>query len=170
MSATGAVGAPGLWESVGTALRLLLGWSSVLIGVLDLVVELDRRQGTPDSAYLLFHGMLVVGGVLLISLASIAYRPSPAVSLVGGLVLGAGLLVSAVPADTATCCLDTFAQRHGYPFAIMARNPGGDWHVDGLHLAANVLFWGYAGLIALLLSCLARRLGRPHEGTGCSRP
>ncbi|GGQ41053.1 hypothetical protein [Couchioplanes azureus] len=170
MSATGTVGAPGVWESAGTALRLLVGWSSVLIGVLDLGVELDRRSGTPDSAYLLFHAMLVVGGVLLISLTSIAARPSPAVALVGGFVLGAGLLVSAVPSDSASCCLDSFAQRHGYPFAIMARNPGGGWHVNGLHLAADVLFWGYAGLIALLLSCLARRLGRPHEGTGCTRP
>ncbi|MEV6597327.1 hypothetical protein AB0M36_10740 [Actinoplanes sp. NPDC051346] len=167
MSATGTVGVPGLWESVGTALRLLVGWVSVLIGLLDLGVELDRQPGTPDGAYLLFHGVLVVGGALLISLASIAMRPSPALTIVGGLILAAGLLGSAVPADTAACCLDSFAQRHGYPFAILARDPGGEWHVDSLHLGADLLFWGYAGLIALMLPCLARRLGRPHEGTGC---
>ncbi len=56
----------GLWTSWGSALRLLAGWLSVTIGMRNLLVEADRTTGTPDRAYLLFHAVLVAGGILLL--------------------------------------------------------------------------------------------------------
>ncbi|MFI5496503.1 hypothetical protein [Actinoplanes sp. NPDC051859] len=157
-------------NAAGTALRLLVGWFSVLIGLLDLGVELDRFTGSPDVPYLVFHGMLLVGGVLLIYLSSAPVRPGATAALTGGSVLVAGFLLSAVPAGAAQCCLTTYSQQHGYPFAFAARDTGADWTVDYLHLTADLLFWGYVGLIALLVLTLIQRPGRPPGGTVPARP
>ncbi|AGZ46095.1 hypothetical protein AFR_39205 [Actinoplanes friuliensis DSM 7358] len=155
--------APGLWESFGAALRLIVGWFSIAIGILNLLVELDRGSAA-DGAYLLFHAMLLVGGVLMVSLAWIAARPGVAGWSAGGGVLAAGMLASGVPASDALCCLSAYAVRHGYPFSFAARDAdGGRWHVDSQHLLADLLFWGYAGLIVLVVVALARRATHHHE-------
>ncbi|MEV4636276.1 hypothetical protein AB0J80_02895 [Actinoplanes sp. NPDC049548] len=171
MSTAGTVGTPGVWESVGTGLRLIVGWFSAVIGVLDLVVEMGDRL---DGAYLLFNGMLVVGGAMLISLASLPGRPGTAGYLAAAGVLVAGMSISTVLTSDAACCLSALAERHGYPFTVLARDAGQSWQVDGGRLVADLLFWGYAGLVALLLVVLARRLvhrlGRPRGIGGPGRP
>ena len=48
MSAAGKSEADaGLWMSFAIALRLTVGWLFIAVGVLDLVVELDRNSGPP---------------------------------------------------------------------------------------------------------------------------
>jgi hypothetical protein len=152
--------APGLWGSFGAALRLIVGWFSVAIAVLNLVAEFGR---VPETAYLAFHLMLLVGGLLLISLGQVAHGTRPVGYLVGGAVLGAGMLFSALPVNNAVCCMSAFAVRHGYPFSFVASNEGGRWHIDSQHLLADLLFWGYAGLILLVLVTTARRVTRPRR-------
>jgi hypothetical protein len=152
--------APGLWGSFGAALRLIVGWFSVAIAILNLAAEIGRM---PDRAYLLFHVLLLIGGLLLISLDRGAAGTGPAGYAAGGLVLAGGMLVSALPSNDAVCCLTAFAVRHGYPFTFLARNDGGRWHVDSQHLLADLLFWGYAGLIVLVLVAMTRRATR-HRG------
>jgi hypothetical protein len=163
MSAVGDLGPaaaqPGLWHSFGAGLRLLVGWFSVAIALLNLLVEMDRM---PDRAYLLFHVMLLAGGALLVSLGPFAAGAGPAGWAAGGAVLAGGMLFGALPVSGAVCCMTTFAVRHGYPFTFVARNDGGRWHVDSQHLLADLLFWGYAGLIVLVLAAAARRLVRHH--------
>lgn len=169
MSAAGNVGsaagrtaaaddaAPGLWGSFGAALRLIVGWLSVTVAVLDLATELDH---VPELPYLLFHAVLLVGGLLLISHGGGA---GPAGYLVAGAVLVGGMLVSALPVTDTVCCMTAFAVRHGYPFTLVARGGGGAWHVDSRHLLADLLFWGYAGLIALVLVAMTRRVTHHHR-------
>jgi hypothetical protein len=65
-------GSRGLWASFGTALRLIVGWFCLAIGVLNLLAEFDRSSREPDGPYLTFHLMLLVGGVVLLALAWIA--------------------------------------------------------------------------------------------------
>ena len=149
--------APGPWGSFGAALRLMVGWLSVAIAILNLATELDHL---PAPSYLLFHAVLLVGGLLLISHGRGA---GPAGYLAAGAVLVGGLVVSALPVNHTVCCT-TFAVRHGYPFTLVARNAGGGWHVDGRHLLADLLFWGYAGLIVLVLVSMARRVVQHHGG------
>lgn len=152
--------APGLWGSFGAALRLIVGWFSVAIAVLNLTVEIGRM---PERAYLLFHVLLLIGGLLLISLGQGAAGTGPLGYTAGGLVLAGGMLAGALPVNNAVCCMTAFAVRHGYPFTFLARNDGGRWHVDGQHLLADLLFWGYAGLVVLVLVALTRRATR-HRG------
>jgi hypothetical protein len=162
---------PGLWESFGTALRLIVGWFCVAIGVLNLIVELDRQAGTPDLPYFLFHGMLLVGGVVLLALSWIGPRPGFVGYLAGGAVLVFGMLLSAVPATTTVCCLAAFSIRHGYPFTFVARDPGARWHIDSQHVLADALFWGYAGLIVLVaIAVLRGATGRVESDDETVRP
>jgi hypothetical protein len=114
-------------SAVGTALRLVIGWISVVVGVLDLIADADDLS---DRAYLVFNGMLVIGGALLVSLPGIAARPGISGYLTGIAVMLAGLVAG-----------------HGYPFAC----------ADGRGLVADVFFWGYAGLLLMLLVALVRR-------------
>lgn len=155
---------PGLWGSFGAALRLIVGWFCIAIGLLNLVVELDRTDGAPDGAYLLFHVVLVIGGVLLVGLGWIGAQPGVVGYVTGGTVMLAGLVFSALPENDAECCMTAFEQRHGYPFTLAARHAGDRWHIDSQHFLADLLFWGYLGLIALLAVSLLRRATSPATG------
>jgi hypothetical protein len=148
--------APGLWQSFGTALRLIVGWFSVAIGVLNLLVELDRQTGAADAPYLIFHFMLLVGGALLLGLDWLAPRPGTLGYLAGAAILLLGTLTSALPATTTVCCMSAFTVRHGYPFIFAAHDDGLRWHIDSQHLLADLMFWGYAGLIVLVVISLLR--------------
>ncbi|PRY28306.1 hypothetical protein [Pseudosporangium ferrugineum] len=154
MSTAGAADPPGVLASLGTGLRLIAGWFSVVIGVLNLLAELDSP---PEAGYLLFHGVLVAGGALLIGLPGWV-RPTGCLAAAGAAV--AGMVLAALPASRPACCLTSFAERHGYPFSVVARDAGRAWQVDGARLLADLLFWGYAGLFALMLVVLVRRAGK----------
>jgi hypothetical protein len=162
MSAVGDIGPATGWGSFGAALRLIVGWFSIAIAVLNLLAELDR---VPERPYLLFHAMLLAGGLLLISFGRGA-AGTPMGYAAGGAVLAGGMLAGALPVNAAACCLGGFAVRHGYPFSFLARNEGGRWHVDSPHLLADLLFWGYAGLIVLVAVVLTRRVTRHRGGAG----
>jgi hypothetical protein len=160
MSTAGGIGAaPGLWGSFGTALRLVAGWGSVAVGVLNLIAE---SGGVPEPTYLIFHVVLLAGGFLLISLDRGAAGAGPFGA--GGAVLAGGMLVSALPVRDGACCMSAFAVRHGYPFTFLGRNESGGWHVDTAHLVADLLFWAYAGLVVLALVALTRRLAQHRSG------
>jgi hypothetical protein len=148
---------PGLWTSFAIALRLIVGWFCVAIGVLNLLVELDRTSGTTDLPYLIFHAVLLVGGVLLLALGWIGPNPGAVGYWAGGTVAGLGVIISAIPATTTVCCLTAFSVRHGFPYTFMARDVGARWHIDSQHTLADLLFWGYCGLFALLAVSLFRQ-------------
>jgi hypothetical protein len=161
--------APGLWESFFTALRLIVGWFCIAIGVLNLIVEADRNTGRPDMPYFVFHTMLFVGGIVLLALSWLVERPGIVAYVSGGVVAAAGLVITGVPVTNTVCCMWAFDVRHGWPFTFMARDDG-RWHIDSQHLLADLLFWGYAGLIVLVAVSLIHR-GRPAaEETGGPAP
>jgi hypothetical protein len=136
-----------------------VGWLSVVIGILGLLVEADRITGAPDLAYVLFHAALVAGGLALLGAPWLGRHARAAGWVTAAVVAAAGLLVSAVPATTTLCCVSGSGERHGFPFTFLARRGGaGGWRVDGEHLVADVLFWAYAGLLALVVVALLRRL------------
>ena len=158
---------PQIWQAFGTGLRLIVGWFSVALGVLNLAVELDRQTGTADVPFLIFHFGLLVGGVLLLGLDWIAPRPGFLGYLAGGAVLLLGTLISALPATTTVCCMSAFTVRHGFPFIFAAHNEGLRWHINSQLLLADLLFWGYAGLIVLVVISSVRRMRGPvRESVG----
>jgi hypothetical protein len=156
---------PGLWTSFGTTLRLIVGWFSVVIGALNLIVEIDRPSGASDGPYLTFNGVWLTGGLVLLALAWIDPRPRIVGYVAGGVVALAGMIISAMPATTTICCVSEYAVRHGYPFTFVARNDGvgatGRWHVDGPHAVADLMFWVFLGLMVLVLVSLVPRAPEP---------
>jgi hypothetical protein len=154
--------APGLWLSFGTALRLIVGWFCVAIGILNLLVELDRSTGQPDGPYLTFHFVFLIGGIVLLALAFINPRPGLLGYVTGAIVTLAGMIAGAIPATTTICCMSAFAVRHGFPFTFAARHDAADrWHVDSQHTLADLMFWAYLGFLVLIVVSLFRR--EPEE-------
>jgi hypothetical protein len=153
---------PGLWESFFTALRLIVGWFCIAIGVVNLLVEVDRVDGEPDTGYFFFHTMLFVGGLVLLSLPWLGRSPGLPGYVAGGLVAAAGMVVSGIMVTSSQCCLTVFQVRHGWPFAFVARNEAtgeaGRWHIDSQHLLADLMFWAYVGLMVLVVIALLRRV------------
>lgn len=155
---------PGLWTSFGTALRLIVGWFCVAIGLLNLLVELDQGTRPRDGAYVIFHLVLLVGGVVLLALEFIDPRPGrPAYGAAVAVTL-AGMIAGAIPATTTICCMSAFAVRHGFPFTFVARHGAADrWHIDSQHTLADLMFWAYAGLFVLIVVSLVRRRPDPDD-------
>jgi len=153
--------APGLWESFFTALRLIVGWFCVAIGVVNLLVEADRVDGETNTGYLVFHAMIFVGGLVLLAVPWLGRSSGAPGYVTGGLVASLGMVLSAVTVTSSACCLRAFDVRHGWPFAFVARDDAageaGRWHVDSQHLLADLLFWGYVGLLVLVVVALMRR-------------
>jgi hypothetical protein len=162
-AANGGEAAHGHPGSFGAGLRLLVGWFSIAIGILNLLVEIDRGGGANDGAYLAFHVMLVIGGALMVSFSRVAAGAGAAGYWAGGAVLVGGMILSGVRAFDAECCLSGYAVRYGYPFSLAASDAG-TWHLDGPRLVADLLFWGYAGLIVLVLVACARRATGRRDG------
>jgi hypothetical protein len=136
--------------SAGATARLTLGWAFGALGVLNLAM------GSAGSHYLLFHAVLLVTAVALMSYGRLRRARSGAMWLVAGAVTLLGLVLTTVPALDAGCCLRDQQGRHGFPFTMFAT--GGGWRVDGVLLVADFLFWASAGFLVLTVITLARRV------------
>ncbi|MEU4421944.1 hypothetical protein AB0F81_15070 [Actinoplanes sp. NPDC024001] len=139
----------GLWPSIPAVLRVMTGWFFLGIGLLNLAVEMD---GGLTPAYLIFHVVLALGGMLLLTRHRIA--PSRAGYLIAGPVAPAGLVLSALPV-TQRCCLAAYPERRGFPYPFLGTGDGP--HVDAKYLIIDVIFWGCAGLLLLSAVTLVER-------------
>ena len=143
------------WLSIPAVPRVMAGWFLVGIGVLNLAVEVD---GGLTGAYPVFHGGLLIGGLLLLTRRR--PRPTTAGLVAGGLVTAAGMVLGALR-DSASCCMAEHPQRYGYPFPFLGAGDG--LHIDPKYLAADLIFWGCAGLVASTLVTVVERARREER-------
>lgn len=137
------------WPSIPAVLRVMAGWFLLGIGLLDLAVEFD---GGLSGAYLVFHLVVVAGGVLLL----LRRRPAPsAAGIAVAVVLMTAAIVATTAPDSPGCCMEDYPGRHGFPFPFLG--VGGGLHVDPLYLAADLIFWGCAGLVTVVVLAFAER-------------
>ncbi|GAA0507808.1 hypothetical protein Ade02nite_49860 [Paractinoplanes deccanensis] len=134
---------PGISASAVTTLRLIAGWAFVGLALLNLAMGLD------SFPYVAFHLVLLLAGLAMLGLQRVGRRPRRAAWLTGGAVAALGLVVSALPEAAVDCCSREYSVRHGFPFTMIARNPGG-WHADGARILIDVLFWALAGMLVLI--------------------
>ena len=136
--------------------RLLCGWACVAVAVLDLFMGLET------GPYLLFHLVLLVGGVLLLGLGKLRKPFSYAVIFALAVVT---LVVAALPATSRACCMRGLDARHGYPLTVLGWDHGQQVHFAPAHAVADLTFWF---LVWLLLRVALASL-RPHPATPSPR-
>lgn len=153
-----------LRTSLAIGARLLAGWACVAVGVLDLSMGIDTAPGTTDGSYLLFHLVLVAGGLLLLGLGRLRKTPT---RFGYGVTTALAVLASAVtalPSTRIVCCLLDFDVRHGYPLTLVAWNRGQPRHFAPAHAVADLIFWMLAGVLLLVLVTQLRPEPRPPAG------
>lgn len=127
----------GLVASALTLLRLIVGWTGVGLGVLNLAMGVDLGPGSTDVPYLIFHVVVLVTGLAWLAPGLLRRRPGLTAWLAGAGVTGAGLLISV-------------AGGHGLPFVVLARGSGG-WEFQPGHAVIDLIFWACLGFFALVL-------------------
>ena len=134
---------PGLLASSVTTLRLIAGWACVALGVLNLAM------GLTSFGYVVFHVVVLIAGLLLLGVGRHG-RSRTVARLIAGAVAGLGLVGTALPATAVECCSRGYAVRHGFPFTMLARDPGG-WRLDAARTVADLIFWACVGTVVLAL-------------------
>jgi hypothetical protein len=139
------------WPSIPTVLRVMIGWFLLGIGLLDLA------NGADGVTYLVFHGAVTLGGMIL--LARHRVEPSRAGWLVAALGGTAGFGLGLLPVAT-WCCSAGLPSGRGYPYPFLRTT--GEMHADLRYLGFDLLFWVCAGLAAVVLvrlveACLPER-------------
>lgn len=135
--------------------RLMAGWACAAVAVLDL------SMGLEPGSYLLFHLVLLAGGLLLLGFGKLPQTPTlPGYGVTVALAVLATVL-AALPSTSTVCCLRTFDVRHGYPFALLAWDPGQGRHFAPAHALADLVFWFLIGLVLLALVTQALPTRRP---------
>ena len=145
----------GSLAAVLIVLRLLAGWCFAAIGALGLLM------GFADPNYVIFHVVLLAGGLAMLGFRPMLRRPRPIAYLAGAVVALLGLLISALPrASAAVCCrLSGYENPHGFPFAFLA-----DGHLDAWRAFADLLFWACVGLFPLAVITLVAPAPEPAPG------
>ncbi|GAA0542097.1 hypothetical protein GCM10010172_24410 [Paractinoplanes ferrugineus] len=123
--------------------RLLVGWAGLGFGALNLLM------GLVSAPYVIFHGVVLATGGVLLSAGALRRRPGRIAWPTGLGVALAGLLISSLPRTPATfCCMSEFDKRHGFPFTVLAQQSG-HWQLDGARLLADLFFWACVGTLVL---------------------
>ncbi|MBU2662875.1 hypothetical protein KOI35_05075 [Actinoplanes bogorensis] len=135
---------PGPLASLIATLRLIVGWACFALGVLNLAM------GLVSASYVVFHVVLIVTGLLLLATGRLRRRPSVVAHAAGGAAGVLGLVGTAIPRLAVECCSGAYGIRHGFPFTMLARDPGG-WRFDLARTVADLVFWICAGFIVTVV-------------------
>ena len=139
--------------------RLLAGWACTAVAVLDL------SMGLEPASYLVFHLVLLAGGLLLLGLGKLPKTLNPVgYGVISALAVLATVL-TALPSTSGTCCLRTLDVRHGYPLTLLAWDQGQPRHFAPAHAVADLVFWFLLGmlLLALVTQLLPGRRPAPDD-------
>ncbi|MEU8814541.1 hypothetical protein [Actinoplanes sp. NPDC048796] len=159
---------PGLLAGAATTLRLIIGWAFTALALLNLAMGVD------SFTYGLFHAVLLLAGLTLLGLQRVGCRPGRTAWVAGASVAVLGLVISTLPTVKVNCCSSRYGVTHGFPYTVVARDPGG-WHADGARIVIDLLFWALAGMLVLVVAgrlrpAPARSTTRPATRPGPARP
>jgi hypothetical protein len=116
--------------------RLLCGWACVAVAVLDLLM------GPRTGLYLVFHLVLLAGGLLLLGLGKL---PKPLKPFEYAMITALAVITTALAAlpstSRAACCMSALDVRHGYPLTLLGWNHGQPMHFAPAHTFADLAFW-----------------------------
>jgi hypothetical protein len=147
-----------------TAVRALVGGGSVVLGLYlgGMNVAAYEAEGNVS----VFSGVVILGGMIMITQARRQPRARPAGWVAGTVVGAVGLLVSMVTPVQQICCDAVRIVRLGLPLPwttgygdTWSQAVGEAWRGTWDPVAAmlNAIFWAYAGMIFAVVIGLSRR-------------
>lgn len=119
-----------LRTTLTTGGRLLCGWACIAVALLDLLM------GAAATPYLVFHLVLLAGGLFLLGKSSPPSRYATATAL--ALLT---TVLAALPTTDEACCMRDLDVRHGYPLTVIGWNHGQQSHIGPAHVVADLVFW-----------------------------
>jgi hypothetical protein len=125
--------------------RLMAGWACAAVAVLNL------SMGLEPGSYLIFHLVLLVGGLLLLGYGKLPRKPRPRGYGVTVALAALATGLAALPGTSTVCCLRDLDVRHGYPVTLLAWDPGQPRHFAPAHALAALVFWFLLGMMLLSL-------------------
>jgi hypothetical protein len=157
------------WRTLGAVLSGVLGAVSLVGGLTWLLLNLHGPRIATD---VLVGAVLAAGGLVLLMPHRIRLRPARTTAVaVTTAVVGtlAGLVVSTAQLGG----MWVYVMARGYPFRWTGRGAqakdadtarrlaeAADWQIDVVALAGDVLFWGFAGLLVVVVGGLVGRARR----------
>jgi hypothetical protein len=157
------------WRTLGTLLRSTLGALSLVGGLTWLLLNLHGPQVATD---VLVGAVLTAGGLVLLMPHRIRLRP---LENTGGAALAAllGTFGGLAAVSSQMGGMYAYVAARGYPFQWLRRGAVADdpetarslaeaarWQIDVTALTANLVFWAYVGLLAVVAVELVRRVLR----------
>jgi hypothetical protein len=150
----------------------VVGGLSLVGGLTWLLLYLPGRHLGMDATVGL---VFVLGGLVLL----MPHRISLPGRLTSGTALGvatAGSVAGLVVSTAQGCCAYVYAMARGFPFDWLQREGaagdpgtakrlalGSEWHVNAVGLAGDLVFWAYAGMLAVVLIRLSRRTATERD-------
>lgn len=154
-----------------------------LLGALSLVGGLSwilLVQHSPDPAADLVAGLVLAAAGLVLLMPHRITLPRRATTIAMAVSAPAGTVAGLLAGRTQTCCSYAYVVDRGWPLrwaqrAAFASDPdvarrmssSANWTVDLPSVAADLLVWGYAGMLLVVALVLVRRV---REGREASRP
>jgi len=129
-----------LRTTLAVGARLLCGWACVAVALLDLAT------GFETGPYLVFHLVLLAGGLLLLQ-----NPPHPFAYAAITVLAVLSTVVAALPPTDQVCCMLGLTVRHGYPLTLLAWNQGQPVHFAPAHAVADLAFWFLAWTIVVFV-------------------
>jgi hypothetical protein len=164
---------PTTGHRIRAAVGTLCGALSLVGGLTWLLLNVAGPHRVVDVTVGVVYG---VGGLVLLMphRARLPGRITVAAATAAAL---AGTLAGLAAGATQMCCTYVYAMARGFPFhwiqrGAIADDPatarrlalGADWHADGIALAADLLFWAYAGVVTVMIARPRHRSVRNRAG------
>jgi hypothetical protein len=154
------------WQRLRTVSGGLLGALTLVAGVSWLLIYLPGSHPAMDATV----GVVFTAGGLVLLMPHRVQLPGRATTGAAAGAAALGTLAGLGIGSAQACCSFVYAMARGFPFDALQRGAfaddsgtarrlalGSDWHVDALGLAGDLVFWAYAGMLAVVVVLLARR-------------
>jgi hypothetical protein len=160
------------WQRLRAASGGLLGALTLVAGVSWLLIYLPGSHPAMDATV----GVVFAAGGLVLLMPHRVRLPGAATTGTAAAAAAVGTLAGLVIGSAQVCCAFVYAMARGFPFDWLQRGAfagdsatarrlalGSDWHVDALGLAGDLVFWAYAGMLAVVVVLLARRTAADRD-------
>ncbi len=147
------------------------GAGGMIAGLTTRLAELISEE--PAPRFVLAASVAAAGGAALVFLPRLRLRPTPMGVVVTLVTALAGTAAGLLRSIESTCCAYAYLVGRGYPFEWLRRGDTGDtpaaaraatldkpWNRHWDAFAADLAFWGFAGVLAVVVVALLRRAVR----------